>query len=158
MPFDETYIREITQSVWSTMLGMPLEARWGAVDASDPPPGVTSWVCITGSWCGAITIECSSTAARRAAGAMFGMAPEEASLEEVNDAMGEVANIIGGNLKGLLEGPVSLSLPTVAERFDVEAQGSGPVAVVRAARFESEGEPLVVRVFARSMAPPPMDA
>ncbi len=157
MPFDETYIREITQSVWSTMLGMPLEERWGALDAKQPSPGVTSWVCITGSWCGAITIECSSAAARRAAGAMFGMAPEEASPEEVHDAMGEVANIIGGNLKGLLQGPVSLSLPTVSDRFDFEAQGSGPGAVVRAAHFESEGEPLVVRVFARSAAPPAMD-
>lgn len=158
MPFDETYIREITQSVWSTMLGMPLEARGGVADARDTPPGVTSWVCITGSWCGAITIECSSVAARRAAGAMFGMAPEEASPEEVNDAMGEVANIIGGNLKGLLQGPVSLSLPTVGERFDFEAQGSGPGAVVRTAHFESEGEPLVVKVFARTITPPPLEA
>lgn len=154
MPFDESYIREVTHSVWSTMLGMPLEGR-GAVGA-EAAGGVTSWVNITGSWCGAITIECSPAAARRAAGAMFGMAPEEASPEEVNDAMGEVANIIGGNLKGMLQGPATLSLPTVAERFDTELHGPGPVAVVRTAHFDSEGEPLVVKVFARSLAPPPI--
>ena len=49
MPFDESYIREITENVGSTMLGMPLAARWGVGGASDPPSGVTSWVSITGA-------------------------------------------------------------------------------------------------------------
>ncbi len=152
MSFNEANIREITENVWSTMLGMPLEARWGSVPPGPPQLHVASWVHISGVWSGAITIACSSLAARRAAGAMFGMSPEEASVEEVKDAMGEVANIIGGNLKGLLHGPATLSLPSVIEIIDIAALpqevGTEPVA-----RFESEGEPLVVKIITGTCPP-----
>lgn len=153
MSFNEDNIREITESVWSTMLGMPLEAHWGSIPPGPAQLQVASWVNISGVWSGAITIACSSLAARRAAGAMFGMAPEEASAEEVKDAMGEVANIIGGNLKGLLQGPATLSLPSVIELIDAAALPNEGDAV-RMARFESEGEPLVVKIITKSMMPP----
>ncbi|MFH0944672.1 MAG: chemotaxis protein CheX [Planctomycetota bacterium] len=36
-------------------------------------------------------------------------------MSEVRDALGEMANRIGGNFKSLLEPPVQLSLPSVTE-------------------------------------------
>lgn len=154
MSFKDECIQEVTEGVWSTMLGMPLRLQWESAPPQESHDYVTSWVSISGSWSGTITIGCSSAAARRAAAAMFGVVPEEASAEEVNDAMGEVANIIGGNLKGLLTGPATLSLPSVAEGFDTSLHVPDFVAV-QSTRFDSEGEPLVVTVFARTIPPPP---
>ena len=134
------------------MLGMPLQIRWENSAPAAPPEYVTSWVSISGSWSGTITIGCSMAAARRAAAAMFGVTPEEASEEEVRDAMGEVANIIGGNLKGMLQGHSTLSLPTVADGADDSMHVPGSVAI-QASRFESGGEPLVVTVFSRTLLP-----
>ena len=152
MPFKEANIQEITESVWSTMLGMPLQIRWENTAPAAPPEYVTSWVNISGSWSGTITIGCSTAAARRAAAAMFGVTPEEASEEEVKDAMGEVANIIGGNLKGMLQGHSTLSLPMVADGSDDSMHVPGSVTI-QASRFESGGEPLVVTVFSRTLMP-----
>jgi chemotaxis protein CheX len=46
---------------------------------------------------------------------MFDVPSPELSAEEVLDAVGELANIAGGNIKGLIEEPCELSLPVVAE-------------------------------------------
>ena len=47
--------------------------------------------------------------------AMFDMSQEELGMEETWDALGEIANIIGGNLKGIIDNPGPLSIPCVGE-------------------------------------------
>ena len=45
---------------------------------------------------------------------MFGVDPESISVEQVEDALGELANMTGGNFKSLVPGPSVLSLPRVS--------------------------------------------
>ncbi len=45
---------------------------------------------------------------------MFAMEPDEVSDAEIGDALGEMANIVGGNVKALMPEPSVLSLPQVA--------------------------------------------
>ncbi len=45
---------------------------------------------------------------------MFGIDENEAGEEEIQDAIGELANMTGGNIKSLLPEPCYLSLPAVA--------------------------------------------
>ena len=60
-------------------------------------------------------------------------------LAQLSYSMGELANIIGGNLKGLLPGPSVLSVPRVAE--------CEPVAVhAKQLVFCCEGQPFSVTV------------
>lgn len=77
-------------------------------------PAVIAHVSIAGPWNGAVLIGCDPAASRGIAAAMFAMEPEEVSDEEVGDAFGEMANIIGGNVKALMPEPSVLSLPSVA--------------------------------------------
>ena len=58
-----------------------------------------------------VTVDCSETLARLLGGAMFEAEPSTLSREDVADALGEIANIIGGNIKALLPGPSRLGLP-----------------------------------------------
>ena len=46
---------------------------------------------------------------------MFGSAPDVVTDAEVVDALGELTNMIGGNVKSLLPAPSQLSLPMVSD-------------------------------------------
>ncbi len=120
----DSSVREITQMVCSTMLGWEAEATDDATSqvlareaAQNPavPTRLTSLVNITGTFEGAVTFDCDVPTARRITSAMLGTDADAATPQEIQDAMGEMANMIGGNFKSTLTPPVSLSLPTVIE-------------------------------------------
>jgi chemotaxis protein CheX len=75
-------------------------------------------VSITGSWHGHIVLTCSAETARHAAAALLMMEVAEVAGSDVVDAMGELANIIGGNLKSTLPALCSISLPHVVSGAD----------------------------------------
>ena len=64
------------------------------------------------------------------------------------DAVGELANMVGGSLKGLVPGPSRLSLPTVVDGSDYSTKIPGAKQVVQAA-LSAAGEPLIVTVLRR---------
>ena len=74
---------------------------------------VHSTVSITGSWHGHLVYASSQHAARKAAAAFLAMEPDEVGLEDISDVLGELANIVGGNVKAMLPAGCFLSLPTV---------------------------------------------
>jgi chemotaxis protein CheX len=55
----------------------------------------------------------SEPAARRITAVLLDRGEVEVDEDDIVDAMGEMANVIGGNLKSLLPGPSSLGLPIV---------------------------------------------
>lgn len=107
-------------------------------------PTMSSWVLITGAWEGAVVLRCTRSWAARVAGAMFDAT--DPSAEDTADALGEIVNMVGGNVKALLPGPSRLSLPMVAEGAGGPVGGRGRGVVGRLA-VESQGEPLVVSVL-----------
>lgn len=74
---------------------------------------VVAAVAISGAWNGHVVVSSTAPAARRMAAAMFGHDAGAVSDDEVADAFGEIANILGGNVKSLLPEPSVLSLPQV---------------------------------------------
>ena len=94
-------------------------------------------------------IECSVDFARRAAGTMFGLEPSAASAADTQDAIGELANMTGGNVKALLPEPCRLSLPTVVESADYTTRFPGG-EVVSTVVFDCDGDALVVRLLRKS--------
>lgn len=68
----------------------------------------------------------------------------------VQDSMGEMANIIGGGVKGLFDGECRLSLPTVADGtvYTLRVRGSKVVSEVG---FECEGYPFKVSLLERDV-------
>lgn len=137
----------LAQSVWSSVLGLELTLG-GEHDGKIGDTAMTSCVQITGDWEGAVTVACSSSLATNVASAMFGMEAGELSDEEIRDAMGEVANMTGGNVKGVAPGENTLALPTVSQGD----QGSLSIAKTRKLNQvigQCEGEPVVVTVFGK---------
>jgi len=110
----------VATEVWQHMLGLELVGLdAAAAPARTDPAGVTgepmrATVLISGAFEGSVSLELSDRAARHVAGVMFGIEPYEITPEDAADAIGELANMVGGNLKMLVERPAKLSLPAVA--------------------------------------------
>ena len=104
---------------------------------------VHAWVDIVGpARYRALVVTARSTADRLARALLQMPDDEDVSLEDVQDALGEVANVVGGNLKGMLPEGSSLTLPVV----DVAAPDTA-----RPADHEQpllwRGDPLVISLW-----------
>jgi chemotaxis protein CheX len=113
---------EIVTSVFENMMG--LETEKCGVPWFANHDRLTAVVHLTGDWNGAVLLECSRRQARRFA-ARFLSTSHDVGLDEGNpggpvddvtrDVLGEVANMIGGNLKCVLARGTRLSMPSVVD-------------------------------------------
>ena len=111
-PITEEHVAEVAGAVWDSFLGLPLQL---SPDSPEPAAGgMSGVVTISGAWRGAVVLQCPSEHAVAAAEAMFAAQPGSLSPAEVADALGELTNMVGGNLKNLLPEPTSLSIPSVS--------------------------------------------
>jgi chemotaxis protein CheX len=145
----EPELTEITERVWNSLVTVALAPRQPGQPG--PVPGsrtFTGCVQITGAWEGAVTVHCSEELAKRLTAAMFMVEVADTTPEEVSDALGELANMVGGNVKALLPEPCRISLPAVADGMDyrLSVPGARPVSAVT---WTCNGEPLMVRLLER---------
>ncbi len=139
-------IYQVTQTVWLALVEKELKAEGDDLECSGHV--LTGCVQITGEWEGAIVVSCSHKLAVGTTAFMFDMELEEVTGEELQDAVGELANMVGGSVKGLVPGPSRLSLPTVIDGSDYKTKIPGSEKLVEAC-MTSDGEPLVVTVMQR---------
>lgn len=136
---------QVVRSIWEALFPLPLDVadRWSRADG----PVVTAVVRIEGAWHGAVLLRCAMPLATMLTASMFG-SDGDVSEEEVDDALGELANITGGNVKALLPEPCRLSLPAVSSGPEGELglPGHDPVAT---ASFTYAGRPFVVLLLGR---------
>lgn len=121
MEFYQSALRETVRNIWTVILGFEVEDLAdieAALKKLSSDRTLTACVHLNGSWSGSVLIYCSANLARRAAAVMFGRAPEEVSADDIEDALGELGNMTGGNMKALLPQPCELSLPAVVEGLD----------------------------------------
>ena len=146
MEIGQAEIENVVKSIWESVIG----AERLPVPTPELPAGSggfqTAFIQIAGAWEGAVVCISSVELVRRAAGAMFAMKPEELSTDLLHDALGELTNMIGGNLKALLPGPSFLCLPAVVEGSDYSVCIPSAMPMVEAA-FLSQGEPFTVKIL-----------
>ncbi len=107
---------QIVQSVFSTMIGLEI------VPSSDPwsPDGnrLTAAVHLSGDWNGVVLLECDRRQACAFAARFLSIDLPDTVDDTVRDVLGEVANMIGGNLKCVVTRGISLSMPSVVDGGD----------------------------------------
>lgn len=107
---------EITEQIWTSYLDFEGLNPLIPVPALQGTPTVFAWVSVTGAWRGHVVVACSGPASKNVAAALLGIEDrDEIGEADMADALGELANIIGGNVKGLMPEPSALSLPQVVE-------------------------------------------
>ncbi len=133
-------IIEIAQEVWESFLSMSLLPHPLGADAPLlQGQSMTGCVHISGEWTGSVFLSCDLGVAAVAAEAMFAADPGSLSPDEVSDAIGELTNMIGGNLKSLLPAPSSLSVPTVAVGESCSVRVPGAVLLDRVVLVSAPG-------------------
>jgi len=122
--YDE--ITQIVQTIWTSILNLPIEVLPPEAEF-EPVPGRSFTACVqmTGDFEGATLLYCSSRLALELTSIMFEEKPEDLSIEDLHDALGELTNMIAGNIKPLLPGHSRLSLPSVVDGSEYQLKVPG---------------------------------
>ena len=109
MQFFENEIKEYVEFSWSTLdlkitpSSEPFHENSGNL--------VTAHIKISGHWQGVIALTIEHGLAQQLAVKMFAIEQGQVTDDEIHDAVSEMTNIIGGNIKSILPQPSKLSLP-----------------------------------------------
>jgi chemotaxis protein CheX len=143
---NENDLAEMVEQVWESYLDPEGVSPLMPTYDENQPSEVHSSVSISGSWTGHLVYASSIPAARRAAAAFLAMEMDEVSQEDVSDTLGELANIVGGNVKAMLPPGALLSLPQVVMAPETTARYPN---TVRISGFYGlwEGEPVSISMW-----------
>lgn len=119
----DTEVCRIVQDVLSTMTDYPVEAS--EAEYSLRPDRATCAVFFAGAWGGALLVEVPLAMAFEFTSKLMRIPKPIEFDNDVCDALGELANMIGGNLKSVLPRGANLSMPSVVEgsRYSVHICG-----------------------------------
>ncbi|MGZ4437709.1 MAG: chemotaxis protein CheX [Nocardioides sp.] len=139
-------VEAISNDVWGSFLMTGAEPSSAGVPLTESDlvrASIQSW----GAWDGRVVIEMAPATAHAMTATMLGLGIDEAvAPDEVEDAVGELVNMIGGNIKSLMPSPSSLGLPVVSR----ESGAGGGVEEARQlcdAELAWAGAPVRVRVW-----------
>jgi chemotaxis protein CheX len=148
MTIDEEILQQVVNDVCSGMLGLHMEPS-DTFNCEDTD-ALSAVIRITGGWDSLVQVLTPRKTAVAIASSMFDMSEDELTEAEIRDAVGEIVNMIGGNLKGIVEGDSCLSLPCVGESVGAtpfDNSFSGLTVTNRC-----QGDPLIVRLLDRGVA------
>jgi chemotaxis protein CheX len=107
---DAATVQSVADEVWPSLVG----DGEAFVPVPVPPPAdvISAWVDIVGPWTGSVVLTCApATAEALTESVLMTRPPAVVDDEDVADALGELANVLGGNIKGVLPGDSRLGLP-----------------------------------------------
>lgn len=109
MSISTEQVHEITSEVWSSILGE--EAKPATGESRLDGEQLTAAVRIEGAWSGVVSLHCPKQLGLHIAATMFELDQDSVSEDELRDAVGEIANLVGGKIKNILPGPTTLGTP-----------------------------------------------
>jgi chemotaxis protein CheX len=132
-----TNLAQIVVSVFQTMLNLelaPVDTSW-----ETRPDTLTAAIYFAGRWKGAVLLECSHSQAFEFTRRLMSIDPPACINDDVRDTMGELANMLAGNLKSVLPHGVGLSMPSLVEGTDYSLRICGGNLVDRIAFSSATG-------------------
>jgi chemotaxis protein CheX len=143
-----------TKSVFHTMLSMEVSAIETNSATELSGNKVVGCVGFAGDVIGNICVHVSKEFARAMSAAMMGMEVDEIEDDEINDVIGEVSNMVGGDMKSRLCDagfPCVLSIPNVTSGKDFKIESKGWMRHEKIA-FQHQEELYMVEVFIKFVA------
>lgn len=137
------------------MLNLEVQAAENENDDVKPPlelNGVSGGVSFTGKMTGILYLNMTENLAKVAANRILGDDPGR-PLDEVNDVVGELTNMVTGNLKSKMADRgynCALSIPTVMRGLKVSVDSVQPsVSLINSFKVPECGDTLNICIFAR---------
>jgi chemotaxis protein CheX len=145
---------QIVESVFGAM--MSLEVSECGTPWFTGEDRLTSFVHLTGDWNGALLVECDRSQACRFAGRFLSMGTaamdKPGTMDDVvRDVLGELANMIGGNLKCILGTGIRLSMPSVVDGTNYTLRVCGAEVREQLAFQSPEGLFWIIALTTRSL-------
>lgn len=107
-------VDNVTLSIFNEMLGLEVSPDSEEANSGSGSESIfCSSVEVTGEWNAKMSFQCSEGLAKTIASKMFAVEVSELEEDEVLDAVGEIINMIGGNIKGCVGVESTLSIPDV---------------------------------------------
>jgi len=116
MHVDEEQLLSLSQQLWNDRLGLhvgPLEEPREVDERT-----WSSCINISGSWHGALVLECPESIVRHAAVMLFASDGEETTTEDIEDALKELSVLIGKQMRQILPEATKLSRPSIVKEAD----------------------------------------
>lgn len=111
-------VQALTEDVWLALVGEDEVLLPRLVPSGAPFDATGVWsssVTVSGGWAGVVTVELDEGVAQQLSARMLAIPEGEPVTDgDIADAVGELVNMVGGNVKSLMPGPSVLSLPSVA--------------------------------------------
>jgi chemotaxis protein CheX len=130
-------LESVVVSIFTTMMRLEVSP------SEAPCPGsasmLTAAVYLTGEWTGAACIHVEPEQACGFTGRFLEMPPPDAVGDDVRDVIGELANMIAGNLKCTLAPGVRVSLPSVSDGPGHSLRVCGSHVICRASFHTDDG-------------------
>jgi len=146
-----SHVINATKEVFSTMVMMDLVASFPLEEPVNRfQCSISGMVGLAGTYTVILSIHCPQFFAMRITSNMLGMEVDEVG-EDVNDALGEIANMLGGYVKMVLSKggmDINLSIPTIisGEEYTINAMSESDCVVVP---FDHNGERFLVSLKLR---------
>ena len=150
MEIENTIVRAFIDSLTDAlntmaMLEVEVESMATPADKIEQTLDYSAVVGLAGDSDGVLVITLTALLAQQIVGSMLGMSEDEFDGDaDVLDGVGEIGNIVAGNLKALLPGPSDLSVPIVeagaSVLLDLDDESQTRVCV------RSEGQPLWIQI------------
>jgi chemotaxis protein CheX len=147
MTSHEADLDDITRTIWGTLFEHAIERSDCTLTGVEST--VTSIVHIDGAWRGAVMLRCPQALGAALTAEML-RSETEPTFDDIGDALGELTNMVAGNLKALLPAPSTISLPAVVFGSDYELDVPNTTVVARVP-FICDGQPVVVILVQRSV-------
>jgi chemotaxis protein CheX len=131
-------VARIVEDVFLTMLNV--DVSQSKVAGSAAPGSLTAAVQFVGEWKGAVLLQCSPQQAIAFTTCLIPSLRPSRIDEDVRDSLGELANMVGGNLKSVLPPGVALSMPSVVDGSDYALRICGSNAANTLSFASDQGE------------------
>ena len=143
----ESELQRVTAEIWGMTCETEVDALVALPASAAQAPTLAGVSDIGGGWSGAVAVQVPLAVAQAAAARMFCLgSSEQPSLEQVEDALKEISNVTGGNLKTVLPEDSQLAIPRViaCDNFSLALPGCEIFAELA---FSAWSQPFIVRVF-----------
>jgi len=109
----EENIIQTVRDAFTTVLEMDVHLNPAAMVVARGQPYICSTIQITGAWQGVVSLSAPLELGANIASIMFEEEIDISDTENLEDAMGEISNIISGSFKSSLVGTCHLGLPVI---------------------------------------------
>ncbi len=140
---------QLTEQACDGMLGLPIVPCDNARDSFDH--AISAQIKITGEAEALLSLHSETSFARHLAATMYMADAGTLEEDEIHDALGELVNIIAGNIKGMVPGETLLSLPCVGQ-FQAAEPGTIPLENIVEVHGTYEGHGFTMRLASSAMS------